>query len=90
MCYLRKCKVDDDQILPLQELKVDSAKRLVEEPVEILDSKIKKLRKKMIKLVLVKWKHNLGPNLTWEAEDEMKARYPHLFIAEQIPRTESS
>ena len=79
VCYLRKCKVEDDQILPLHELKVDSAKRLVEEPIEILDTKTKKLRKKIIKLVLVKWKSNLGPNMTWETEDEMKTRYPHLF-----------
>lgn len=48
VCYLRKCKVEDDQLLPLHELKVDSAKRLIEEPVEIVDRKTKKLRKKVI------------------------------------------
>ncbi|XP_071728015.1 uncharacterized protein [Rutidosis leptorrhynchoides] len=44
VCYLRKCKVEDEsQILPLQDLKVDMNKKLVEEPVRIVDKKITKL-----------------------------------------------
>ncbi|XP_071714302.1 uncharacterized protein [Rutidosis leptorrhynchoides] len=80
ICYLRKCKVDDEsQILPLQDLKVDMNKKLVEEPVRIVDRKVTKLRKKQIPMVLVEWKHSLGSNLTWEMEELMKARYPQLF-----------
>jgi Chromo (CHRromatin Organisation MOdifier) domain len=70
-------------------LKVDSRKRLVEEPVELLDRKVTKLRKKQIPMVLVKWKHSLGSNLTWETEADMKSRYPHLFDRDEIPGTES-
>ncbi|XP_071728101.1 uncharacterized protein [Rutidosis leptorrhynchoides] len=45
--YLRKCKVDDEsQILPLQDLKVDMNKKLVEEPVRVVDRKVTRLRKK--------------------------------------------
>ena len=85
-----KCKVDDEsQILPIQELEVDSRKRLVEEPVELLDRKVTKLRKKQIPMVLVKWKHSLGSNLTWETETDMKTRYPYLFGRDEIPGTES-
>ncbi|XP_071739083.1 uncharacterized protein [Rutidosis leptorrhynchoides] len=70
ICYIRKCKVDDEnQILPLQDLKVDSSKKLVEEPVRIVDRKVTKLRKKQIPMVRVEWKHSLGTNLTWETED---------------------
>ncbi|XP_071727031.1 uncharacterized protein [Rutidosis leptorrhynchoides] len=80
VCYHRKCKVDDEsQILPLQDLKVDMNKKLVEEPVRIVDRKITKLRYKQIPIVLVEWKHNLGSNLTWETEELMRTRYPHLF-----------
>ncbi|XP_071699840.1 uncharacterized protein [Rutidosis leptorrhynchoides] len=54
ICYIRKCKVDDEsQILPLQDLKVDSSKKLLEEPVRIVDRKVTKLRKKEISMVLV-------------------------------------
>ncbi|XP_071727159.1 uncharacterized protein [Rutidosis leptorrhynchoides] len=63
--YLRKCKVDDEsQILPLQDLKVDMNKKLVEEPDKLLDRKVTKLRKKQIPMMLVEWKHSLGSNLT--------------------------
>ncbi|XP_071695370.1 uncharacterized protein [Rutidosis leptorrhynchoides] len=49
VCYLCKCKVEDEsQILPLQDLKVDMNKKLVEEPVRIVDKKITKLRHKQI------------------------------------------
>ncbi|XP_071728503.1 uncharacterized protein [Rutidosis leptorrhynchoides] len=91
ICYLRKCKVDDEsQILPLQDLKVEMNKKLVKQPVRIVDRKVTKLRKKQIPMVLVEWKHSLGSNLTWETEELMKARYPQLFDLDQIPRTESS
>ncbi|XP_071714780.1 uncharacterized protein [Rutidosis leptorrhynchoides] len=91
ICYIRKCKVDDEnQILPLQDLKVDSSKKLVEEPVRIVDRKVTKLRKKQIPMVRVEWKHSLGTNLKWETEELMTSKYPHLFNLDQIPRTESS
>ncbi|XP_071727592.1 uncharacterized protein [Rutidosis leptorrhynchoides] len=54
VCYLRKCKVEDEmQILSLKYLKVDLSKKLVEEPVRIVDRKITKLRKKQILMVLI-------------------------------------
>ncbi|XP_071698966.1 uncharacterized protein [Rutidosis leptorrhynchoides] len=88
--YLRKCKVDDvSQILPLQDLKVDMNKKLVEEPVRIVVKKITKLRHKQIPMVLVEWKHSLGSNLTWETEELMRTRYPRWFELDQISRTES-
>ncbi|XP_071739162.1 uncharacterized protein [Rutidosis leptorrhynchoides] len=91
ICYLRKCKIDDEsQILQLQDLKVDMNKKLVEEPVRIADRKVTKLRKKQIPMVLVEWKHSLGSNLTWDMKELMKARYPQLFDLDQILRTESS
>ena len=55
-------------MIPLQDLKIDEKKRLVEEPEAILESTTKKLRNKEIELVLVRWKHALGPNLTWETK----------------------
>ncbi|KAL4557386.1 hypothetical protein LXL04_035562 [Taraxacum kok-saghyz] len=59
-------------------------------PEAILECKTKKLRNKEIDLVLVRWKHSLGPNLTWETKDEMMKRYPGFVDYEKIPRTESS
>ena len=54
-------------------------KRLIEEPEAIVDRKTKKLLRKMVELVLDRWKHTNGPNLNWETETNMMSRYPHLF-----------
>ncbi|KAI3751950.1 hypothetical protein L2E82_23044 [Cichorium intybus] len=88
--YLKKYFGKEELTIPWKELKVDEKKRLVEEPEAILELKTKKLRNKEIDLVLVKWKHSLGANLTWETKDEMMRRYPDLVDYNSIPRTESA
>ncbi|KAI3718921.1 hypothetical protein L6452_19806 [Arctium lappa] len=81
VCYLRKCLPVEDSVIPLSELSVDEGNRCVEEPDAILERKYKKLHHKEITLVKVQWKHHRGANVTWEAEEDMKRRYPHLFVA---------
>ena len=76
---LKKCLADESLIIPLEEIKVDDRLRIVEEPVEILDYKIRSLRRSKIRIVKVRWNSNRGPEFTWEREDQMKAKYPHLF-----------
>jgi len=29
--------------------------------------------------VKVQWRHHKGPEATWETEEEMRLKYPHLF-----------
>ena len=50
-----------------------------EVPVEILDRKVKRLRNKEIATVKVLWRNHLVEVAMWEAEVEMRSRYPHLF-----------
>ncbi|KAL5537390.1 hypothetical protein UlMin_045543 [Ulmus minor] len=50
-----------------------------EQPVQILDRKDKALRNKVIPLVKVLWRNHKVEEATWEREDEMRAKYPHLF-----------
>ncbi|KAI3696885.1 hypothetical protein L6452_29480 [Arctium lappa] len=80
VCYLRKCLAVEDNAIPLSELRVDEGNRCVEEPDAILERKTKKLRHKEVTLVKVQWKHHRGANVTWESEEDMKRRYPHLFV----------
>lgn len=56
----------ENSVLLLEELRIDARKRLIEELVAIMDSKVIKLRKKRIKLVKVQWKHNRRADMTWE------------------------
>ncbi|GJV34101.1 putative reverse transcriptase domain-containing protein [Tanacetum coccineum] len=48
-------------------------------PVEILEREFKKLKHSRIAIVKVWWNSKCGPEFTWEREDQMKLKYPHLF-----------
>nr|GEX58308.1 putative reverse transcriptase domain, ribonuclease H-like domain, aspartic peptidase domain protein [Tanacetum cinerariifolium] len=61
---LKKCLVDANLHVPLDEIKVDKTLRFVEEPVEIMDREIKKLKRKKIALVKVRWNSKRGPGFT--------------------------
>ncbi|GKC62566.1 hypothetical protein Tco_1095164 [Tanacetum coccineum] len=58
---------------------VDDKLQFVEEPVEIMEREIKRLKQSRIPLVKVRWNSRRGPEFTWEREDSFKKKYPHLF-----------
>ncbi|GJU31228.1 putative reverse transcriptase domain-containing protein [Tanacetum coccineum] len=62
-----------------EELRVNEKLRYDEEPIQIIDKKIMKLRSKPIPLVKVEWQFHRGPQATWEPEAEMKEKYLELF-----------
>ncbi|GJV03495.1 putative reverse transcriptase domain-containing protein [Tanacetum coccineum] len=76
---LKKCLVDPTLQVPLDEIQVDAKLNFVEEPVEILEREFKKLKRSRIAIVKVWWNSKCGPEFTWEREDQMKLKYPHLF-----------
>ncbi|GKB66363.1 putative reverse transcriptase domain-containing protein [Tanacetum coccineum] len=51
----------------------------VEENVEILEKEFKKLKRSRFAIVKVWWNSKRGPEFTWEHEEHMKLKYPHLF-----------
>ncbi|GJR47978.1 putative reverse transcriptase domain-containing protein [Tanacetum coccineum] len=61
---LRKCLADANLHVPLDEIKVDKTLCFVKEPVEIMDREIKKLKRKKIALVKVRWNSKRGPDCT--------------------------
>ena len=50
-------------------------------PVEILDFSVRRLRNKEVPLVKVLWRNQSVEGATWEAEADMRSKYPHLFFA---------
>ncbi|GJT96171.1 putative reverse transcriptase domain-containing protein [Tanacetum coccineum] len=52
---LKKCLADANMHVPLDETNVDKTLRFVEEPIEIMDREIKKLKHRNIALVKVRW-----------------------------------
>ncbi|GJW23981.1 putative reverse transcriptase domain-containing protein [Tanacetum coccineum] len=76
---LKKCLSDESLVIPMKELRLDDKLNFVEEPVEVMDREIKQLRQSRIPIVKVRWNSKRGPEFTWEREDEIRAKYPHLF-----------
>ncbi|GJR51358.1 hypothetical protein Tco_1401879 [Tanacetum coccineum] len=77
---LKKCLADANLHVLLDEIKVDKTLCFVEEPVEIMDREIKKLKRRKIALVKVRWNLKRGPEFIWEHEDQMRIKYPQLFM----------
>ncbi|GKA91817.1 hypothetical protein Tco_0813742 [Tanacetum coccineum] len=77
---LKKCLADANLHVRLKEIKVDKTLHFVEEPVEIMDREIKKLKRRKIALVKVRWNSKRDPEFTWEHEDHMRIKYPQLFV----------
>ncbi|GJX53454.1 putative reverse transcriptase domain-containing protein [Tanacetum coccineum] len=76
---LKKCYSDDPLVVPLEGLQVDDKLHFVEEPVEIMDRKVKQLRRSRVPIFKVRWNSRRGPEFTWEQEDQFRKKYPHLF-----------
>ncbi|GKE48696.1 hypothetical protein Tco_1479954 [Tanacetum coccineum] len=76
---LKKCLADPTLQVPLDEIRVDDKLNFVEDHVEILEREFKKLKRSKIAIVKVRWNSKRGPEFTWEREDQMKLKYPHLF-----------
>ena len=76
---LKKCIGNPMYILPIEGLWVDENLFYEKDPIEILDRLVKKLRNKEVSSVKVLCKIHLVEGVTWEAEADMKSRYPHLF-----------
>ncbi|GJT06578.1 putative reverse transcriptase domain-containing protein [Tanacetum coccineum] len=76
---LKKCYSDEPLAVPLEGLHIDDKLQFVEEPVEIMEREIKRLKRSHIPLVKVRWNSRRGPEFTWEREDSFKKKYPHLF-----------
>ncbi|GJS12341.1 putative reverse transcriptase domain-containing protein [Tanacetum coccineum] len=67
------------KISPRKELQLDEKLNFIEEPVEVMEREIKQLKRSRIPIIKVRWNSKRGPEFTWEREDEIRAKYPHLF-----------
>nr|GFB69630.1 putative reverse transcriptase domain-containing protein [Tanacetum cinerariifolium] len=76
---LKKCMADEPLAIPLDEIQVDDKLNFIEEPVEIIDREVKRLKQSRILIFKVRWNSKRGPEFTWEREDQMQKKYPHLF-----------
>ena len=76
---LRKYKPDPSQRILEETVEFQGNLTYPEEPIEVLDRKEQVFRSKIILLVKVLWRHHNIEEATWEREEEMRQKYPHLF-----------
>ncbi|GKB98040.1 putative reverse transcriptase domain-containing protein [Tanacetum coccineum] len=88
---LKKCLAEGEVVVPLEEIQLDDKLHMIEEPVEIVDKEVKRLKQSRIPIVKVRWNSQRGLEFTWEREDQIKKKYPHLFTskneAERVDET---
>ncbi|GJS10672.1 putative reverse transcriptase domain-containing protein [Tanacetum coccineum] len=78
---LKKCLVEGYIVVPMDEIQLDDKLHMIEEPVEIIDREVKRLKQSWIPIVKVRWNSQRGPEFTWEREDQIKNKYPHLLTS---------
>nr|GEY87426.1 putative reverse transcriptase domain-containing protein [Tanacetum cinerariifolium] len=71
---LKKCMTDEPLAIPLDEIQVDDKLNFIEEPVEVMDREVKRLKQSCILIVKVHWNSRRGPEFTWEREDQMQKK----------------
>ena len=76
---LRRYRSDPSHVLKDSEVTLSENVSYVEEPVKIVDRRIKQLRQRQIPMVKIVWKHHGIEEATWETEEKMRRDYPHLF-----------
>ncbi|GJQ94927.1 putative nucleotidyltransferase, ribonuclease H [Tanacetum coccineum] len=84
---LKKCLAEGDVVVLMEEIQLDDKLHMIEEPVEIVDKEVKRLKQSQIPIVKVRWNSQRGLKFTWEREDQIKKKYPHLFTSKD--KTES-
>ncbi|XP_075088200.1 uncharacterized protein LOC142170244 [Nicotiana tabacum] len=76
---LKKFMGELSLVVPTEVIGVKDSLSYEEILVAILDRQIRKLRTKEIASIKVLWRNQKVEEATWEAEEDMKSRYPHLF-----------
>ncbi|GKA52258.1 putative reverse transcriptase domain-containing protein [Tanacetum coccineum] len=87
---LKKCLSDESLVIPLDEIHIDDKLYFFEEPVEIMDREVKRLKRSRIPIIKVQWNSIRGPEFTWEREDQFKKKYLHLFTNRASSSTTTS
>ncbi|GJX94400.1 putative reverse transcriptase domain-containing protein [Tanacetum coccineum] len=67
---LKKCLSEESLEIPLDEIHIDDKLHFIEEPVEIMNREVKRLKQSCIPIIKVRWNYRRGPEFTWECEDQ--------------------
>ncbi|GKE71294.1 putative reverse transcriptase domain-containing protein, partial [Tanacetum coccineum] len=69
---LKKCYADKPLAVLLDGLHINDKLHFIEEPVEIMDCEVKRLKQSRIPIIKVRWNFRRGPEFTWERKDQFR------------------
>ncbi|GKA66975.1 putative reverse transcriptase domain-containing protein [Tanacetum coccineum] len=89
---LKKCLSDEPLVIPLDKIHIDEKLNFIEEPVEIMDSEVKRLKQSRIPIMKVHWNSRRGPSILGNAKTKCRRStlissltlYPRLKIRPKI------
>ena len=76
---LRRYRSDPSHVIKDSEVEISENLSYVEEPIRIVDHKIKKLQNREISMVKVVWKNHGIEEATWETVEKTKKSSPQIF-----------
>ncbi|WMV42011.1 hypothetical protein MTR67_035396 [Solanum verrucosum] len=82
---LKKCIGDPSLIILTVNSGIKDNLSYEEIPIEILDRQVCNLRTNEVASFKVLWRNHFVEEATWEAEEDMKKGYPHIFPSKGIP-----
>ncbi|GJR57838.1 putative reverse transcriptase domain-containing protein [Tanacetum coccineum] len=85
---LKKCLAKGDVVVQMDEIQLDDKLHMIEEPMEVVDREVKRLKQSLIPIIKVRWNSQRGPEFTWEREDQIKKKYTYLFTSKDEARKE--
>nr|GEU34978.1 putative reverse transcriptase domain-containing protein [Tanacetum cinerariifolium] len=71
-----KCLSDEPLAILLDEIHIDEKLGFIEEPLEIMDHEVKRLKQSRIPIIKFQWNSRIGPKFIWEREDQFWKKYP--------------
>nr|GFB33829.1 putative reverse transcriptase domain-containing protein [Tanacetum cinerariifolium] len=71
---LKKCMANEPLVIPLDEIQVDDKLNFIEEPIEVMDREVKRLKQSRIPIFKVRWNSRRGHEFTWEREAQMQKK----------------
>ncbi|XP_059290830.1 uncharacterized protein LOC132044352 [Lycium ferocissimum] len=77
---LRKCIRDPSRVIPVDGVQVTEELSYEKILVAILDRQVRKSRKKKVASVKVLCHNKNVEEFTWEVEEAIMSKYPHLFL----------
>jgi hypothetical protein len=77
---LRRClKVLEEKRVLVETIDLQPDLRYQEVPVKILDTVVKRTRTSEVRVCRVQWSRHGVEEATWEREDVLRKKFPHLF-----------